>query len=294
MNKYYSLPVVLVLLLFLFVSCKEEDGNRSKNITNPSSLSIVWSTYEWESASGINPSNVANVYDFIGQDHNDGCNYMVAHFTDLGYIPSNESQFMEEIYTVLEEIEIDAGSTETSDTIRALFDQYVAPMTPFVTYPQLVHIYSYDSISAQLKLNLLTNMAINTKDSNINYVINYIKSQEAPIIISGSYNALQKEDVLKYASILRFSLAYWYDIEKGMISEYNNLGIGGSESDTIVAVQGLKSAAAHDANWAKANKAKSDSARAIGASWIVWGFDAVTSGIGWAFHQVGSFFEDLF
>lgn len=224
----------------------------------------------------------------MGQEHNDGCNYFLAHFMDLGYIPTNEALLMEEIYTVIEELDIDAGSTETTDTIRAIFNQYVAPMTSLATYPQLVHSYSYDSISAELKLDLLENMIIDTKDSNINYIINYIKTKEAPIILSGFYNASEKEDFLIYSSILRFSLTYWYDVEKGLISDFNYLGLGGSATDTIVAVQGLTSMAGHDANWAKASKRSSKCADAQAASFAVWCIDSTLNGIGWGLRQLGN------
>lgn len=291
MKHLISNVSIFLLLLFSLISCTKEVGDTSKILSPFSSLSITWSNYKWVSTSGIDPSNPLNIYDNIGQEHNDGCNYYLAHFVDLGYIPTNENDYFDECLSVYKELEIDAGSIENPDTIKAQFLQYIAPMVSSITYPQLVNINSYDSTSAALKLDFLENVIVETKDSNINYIISYIKALEAPIISSGAYTSSQKSDFLKYSSLLRYSLAYWYDVEKGLIIDYNTLGIGGSETDTIVAVNALKSVASHDANWAKSNKTSSSSANAKAASWVLWGADAVTSGIAWGLRRIADGFN---
>lgn len=253
-TKFYLL---LLLVLPILASCKEE---QKENVLTPKSnlnskamnvSSIDWKTYKWQSLAGIDPSNSDNPFDWIGQFHNDGMDYLANHFLSQETHPIGEV-FLEQLLNKSTEYDF----LIYPDKIEISQEEYKQFTLEKLEDETLLIEYSTNTTYDPVIKQLLDYIAVENPDMSIVETIEYVKEFESKV--QNNEFALNEEDtkvVYYFTSTYRFSLAYWNDVHTGLREDYNRHGF----SDIGEALpQGLsKSAAKTDAEHAKGNFGKS-------------------------------------
>lgn len=245
------------------------------NITN----SITWSNYDWEPECNVDPTNNSNPVDFIGQEHNDKLDYIADIINSLSYQITNDVDMQTHLLNILVDLENDIGNNDPDSVIINDFKERLEDFA--ASFYTTIEDNSYNSVSADLKIDFLEDLYVNTLGDSLQVVIDYIKIYENNLV-SSTYSTLIKEDVLMYTSITKFSIVYFYDVEMGLRTDWNNSGLGGSETDPIVAADKVKHPSQFDAarrNWNKYESEVSNVMHSYGA----FVADALTEFGAWAF-----------
>jgi hypothetical protein len=269
-------------ICLFFVSCSNK-----KDLNNPIQTNLItiqnvdWLTYNWFPRGNINPSNQQNPYDSIGLKHNTALDFYISReSTNMYYQTWNE--FKDSVCIRIADFAFIKGYCQDKNI---LYNQIRNPFyNPPLTYEELAVQNSESLISANFKNSILNYMLVDSIGmlKSIQSWVDTLKTIETNIInnsFSVSFNSNEKEDVLVYCSVLRYSLVYWHEVDSSIRTDYELSGFSHDSSGTIQHDIPCKTRAQYDADWAKTHP--TDPALTASA------YSAVAKGIANAAHKVG-------
>ena len=192
MTNYFKMVCIATIIIFMF-SCSEKNVSTDQHEFGKNSLEFV------------NPANPSNPLDSIGQDHNECMDYMGSYqgydFTDsLAFINSFRNAFIS--------YELSKGRTLSQQEKATFF----MPGT-YVSFSQVCLINLFSS-EFQIYANAIKTQIYRSVESTADLldVLANIRITETSIISSNTIVNSERQILLAYASISRYSTFYAYKI----------------------------------------------------------------------------------
>ncbi len=166
------------------------------------------------------------------------------------------------------------------------------------TYEEVANLNAVTQKCANYRNEFLTYMLENEygKQKSIEFLIDTIKTIEDKIINTTFDSTMTNDenvDLLKYYSILRYSLVYWYEVDSHirtdyLNAEYEDYGWNGTGMDMP-----CKTKAQYDADWSKTHPFDGHGYEAAAYSKTMMAAKSVANAIGDAFIKVGKWLKNL-
>lgn len=198
---------IAFLLVFLFIisSCTDNtvEGQKDRISDGGGKISTISYTYD--------PSNLLNPFDSIGYWHNEAVNEVISN---KNLFSCDSADLIDELKTILTDWFDDNQSYLpayfSENYVDSLINLTVIRFSDF-TPNSIIENYAYND-TAETEIEDLFDLILGYTDStNLNPLINSIKSWESSIV-SSNYSEELKEVLLKNSAIVRWSAAYWWDV----------------------------------------------------------------------------------
>ncbi len=214
-RKVYAkrLAIVFVIIIAMFIySCTEQ------NISNAKSRPYE-SLYDT-----LAISNPLNSYDTIGIIHNNGLLYIENNIQNISCenYTSNIGYYSSSYILSNFPCEDSTEITNLSDSLANFIDSNQG-------YCFMDSILNYYNLSSNVKFklnNIIQTLKNNSDTTNYSSYIILIKNWENTIINDNNINSNEKEQLLQFGSVARYSLYYWWTIANSGSNPWNQVLAG--------------------------------------------------------------------
>ncbi len=204
-----TLIFIIFLSIFALISCNEKVVIQNKD--NEILISSI--TYS------VNPSNCNNPYDSIGYYHNEGLEYIInnaSSFTCDSVVLKNELRSLVDTFLVNND---DYTPSYLDMSLPGNYYDDFWDNTRFYDFDEMMNFYS---INANVKAGaekIIDYVKLLDSNYSVTEILDSIKTYETDVINS-ILTSYEKEQILKAASVGRYSLVYWNDIVEGGTSDW--------------------------------------------------------------------------